>query len=184
MLQGREGLAAAVLGGRLYALGGVSSIRANDSLKTVECYDAEKNVWETVADMSTERWGGTAAVLDDKLFVMGGRNARQLNLASVEYYERASNEWKQVAPMNKGRYGHAAAVWNGRLYVMGGAGAGSSVESYDTERDEWVLESSGNEATEEEVEVEAEAEAGGEGGVRIGKGCMCVDRRLHAAVAV
>ena len=130
----------AVRDGRLYALGGSATRFKRDASKTVERYDAERNVWEAVADMSTERYACAAAVLEGKLFVMGGFNAQGHLLSSVEYYEPASNEWKQVAPMNKARCVHAAAVWNGRLYVMGGWGADSSVEWYDLERNEWIKE--------------------------------------------
>jgi len=57
MSTARYYLAAAVLGGHLYALGGSDGIYLN----TVERYDPDLNTWTAVAAMSTARNGLAAA---------------------------------------------------------------------------------------------------------------------------
>ena len=52
-------------------MGGSPSVFAEDVLKTVERYDPERNVWEAVADMKTERVWCAAAVLEGKLVCDG-----------------------------------------------------------------------------------------------------------------
>lgn len=42
------------------------------ALKTVERYDADKNVWTEVAPMSVGRWAPGVAVLKGMLYAIGG----------------------------------------------------------------------------------------------------------------
>ena len=90
--------------------------------------------------MSAARFGPAAAVVDGKLYVMGGHDGRN-QLSSVERYDPAKNAWEAVAPMSTARFALAAAVFDGKLYVMGGYDGRnglSSVERYDPARNEWV----------------------------------------------
>ena len=90
--------------------------------------------------MSTARYASAAAVVDGKLYVMGGHDG-QHPLSSVERYDPAKNAWEAAAPMSMARCAPAAAVSDGKLYVMGGSGGLSllsSVEQYNPAKDEWV----------------------------------------------
>ena len=153
MREVRAEFAAAVLGGWLYVMGGEQRWDDNyEILKAVERYNPVRNVWEAVADMNTLRYGCAAAVLDGKLYVLGGESYGDPvydsgYLASVECYDVERNEWKLVGAMNHKRFRPAVAVLEGELYVMGGVGTRrnrfggvlDSCEKYDVERDEWVL---------------------------------------------
>ena len=55
----RYGLAAAVVGGLLYALGGYDG----SSLSSCEVYDPASNSWRAIAPMGSKRYGLAAAVL-------------------------------------------------------------------------------------------------------------------------
>ena len=67
-------------------------------LSSVERYDPAKNAWEAVAPMSAARAAPAAAVVDGKLYVMGGYDSG-IRLSSVERYDPARNEWVAMASM-------------------------------------------------------------------------------------
>jgi N-acetylneuraminic acid mutarotase len=82
-----------------------------------------------------------AAVVDGKLYVMGGYDSQNLTLSFVERYDPSTNAWEAAAPMSTARRALAAAVVDGKLYVMGGHDGQnwlSSIERYDPAKDEWV----------------------------------------------
>jgi N-acetylneuraminic acid mutarotase len=62
METGRKRLTSFVLGGHIYAVGGLDS--NNRSLNTVERYDASANRWSPVANMNVARALGTATIAD------------------------------------------------------------------------------------------------------------------------
>ena len=102
MASARDSHATAVLDGRLYAVGG-SGGSDNDeaSLSSVERYDPATNAWEAVAPMATARLAHAMAVVDGKLYAMGGNNNGFLN--SVDRYDLAVGAWEAVAPMAAAR---------------------------------------------------------------------------------
>ena len=114
----------------------------------VERYDFAANAWEAVAPMATPRENHAVAVLDGKVYAVGGLSDGVGRLSSVERYDPAMNAWEAVAPMATARYSHALAVLDGKLYAVGGYGWGysgeggddgdlSSVERYDPATNAW-----------------------------------------------
>ena len=95
MCMARDAPAAAVVDGKLYAMGGYDH---QHPLSSVERYDPAKNAWEAVAPMSTARIASAAAVVDGKLYVMGGYDG-QGRLSSVEQYDPGKDEWVAMASM-------------------------------------------------------------------------------------
>jgi len=80
------------------------------------------------------------AVLDGKLYAVGGCNSVVGLFSSVERYDPALNAWEAVAPMASARQGPGAAVLDGKLYAVGGANDYlnfSSVERYDPASNAW-----------------------------------------------
>jgi N-acetylneuraminic acid mutarotase len=65
--------------------------------------------------MSTARFGSAAAVVDGKLYVMGGHGTDYESLSSVERYDPEENAWEAVAPMSAARCAPAAVVVDGKL---------------------------------------------------------------------
>ena len=107
-------------------------------LSSVERYDPADNAWSLVAALSTTRFALALAVLDGKLYAMGGSNALGPSaLNSVEVYDPAANAWSAVAPMKTARLGHGAAVADGKIWVVGG-GRQSSAECYDPASNTWT----------------------------------------------
>lgn len=118
--------AAAVLGGRLHLVGGWNySNTASNSVATHDVYDPVAGTWSSAAPLATRRNAAAAAVLDGKLYVIGGRApgiraTDQTSLASVEVYDPATDTWRAGPDLPAARSGAAAVVAGGRLYVLGG----------------------------------------------------------------
>ena len=99
------------------------------------------NAWEAVAPMAEARISHATAVLDGKLYAVGGYNGDDdYYLSSVERYDPALDAWEAVTPMAETRQS-GVAVLDGKLYVVGGMNdyddALSSVERYDPGTDAW-----------------------------------------------
>eukprot|EP01051_Picozoa_sp_SAG22_P040010 SAG22_NODE_21371_length_257_cov_1.126582_1_plen_85_part_11 len=43
-------------------------------LRSAEMYDSESNIWSAIASMGTARRGHAAAVVDTRVFVVGGKD--------------------------------------------------------------------------------------------------------------
>ncbi|HEY2996014.1 MAG TPA: carboxypeptidase regulatory-like domain-containing protein [Methylomirabilota bacterium] len=123
----RGGLATAVVGGKLYAIGGgpVSGF----STGAVEVYDPVTNTWAGRAPMPTPRSYASAAGIGGKIYVVGGCINADCSAASttniLEVYDVATDTWLsstlgQVAPMPTPRSTFAVGVINGQLHVVGG----------------------------------------------------------------
>jgi len=117
----RDHLAAATVGGRVYAVTG----RAAGVLKAaLEVLDASSGSWSRRADILTARGGVAAAELSGRLVVLGGEGNAADSAGifhQTESYDPASDTWRIDHPMPTGRHGIGAAVVGGRLYVPGGA---------------------------------------------------------------
>nr|7ONA_A Chain A, SAKe6AC [synthetic construct] len=144
----RSGVGVAVLNGRIYAVGGYDgSPDGHTHLNSVEAYDPETDEWSFVAPMTTPRSGVGVAVLNGRIYAVGGYDGSpdgHTHLNSVEAYDPETDEWSFVAPMTTPRSGVGVAVLNGRIYAVGGYDGSpdghthlNSVEAYDPETDEW-----------------------------------------------
>jgi N-acetylneuraminic acid mutarotase/predicted phosphodiesterase len=96
--------------------------------------------------MPTGRGGACSAVLDGKLYVIGGGNSPSWDSTSttVEIFNPVSNSWTSGAPLHEPRTFAGCAVVNGKIYVIGGSNAFgilTSVEEYNPVTDRWVYKS-------------------------------------------
>ena len=139
----RDEAGMAVLDGKLYAAGGQSEAHGapGEAFNLVERYDFETKAWEAVAPMAEARYAHAVAVLEGKLYALGGYNGGDDgDLSSVERYDPAVGAWEAVAPMAAARSDHGVAVLDGKLYAVGGYnddGFLSSVERYDPTENAW-----------------------------------------------
>ncbi|CAE8615186.1 unnamed protein product [Polarella glacialis] len=115
----RYDLAAAVLDGQLYALGGHDDdFYGGNALDTVERFDPRAG-WQRAPSMPTKRSGLAAAVLDGQLYALGGRDDFGRYLYTVERFDPRAG-WQRAPSMPTERNGLAAAVLDGQLYALGG----------------------------------------------------------------
>lgn len=136
----RAYLAAAVLDGRIYVVGGRDG--TGQVLARVDRYDPALGVWETgVPPLPAARYSAAAAALDGRLYVLGGHGADGAVLADVTYYDPADGRWHAAPALQMEREGLSAVVLDGVLYAMGGSDAQgnllSSVEWLDVEHGTW-----------------------------------------------
>jgi N-acetylneuraminic acid mutarotase len=136
----RRALAAGVVNGVLYAVGG--TVGGVFGLSTVEAYNPGTNAWTTKAPMSTARASLAAGVVNGVLFAAGGYSGGS-PFSTVEAYDPGTNTWTTVAPMPTARRDLAVGVVNGVLYAVGGStsggcGAMSTVEAYDPGTNTWT----------------------------------------------
>jgi N-acetylneuraminic acid mutarotase len=81
----RIGLAAGVINGRLYAVGGCCDYNFN-VLNTVEAYNPSTNAWATKASMPTAREDLAAGVVKGRLYAVGGDLQPRDGLNTVEAF--------------------------------------------------------------------------------------------------
>lgn len=129
-----EGVVAAVsgkihvIGGRVRASAQASHFNDHDDTTLHEMFDPATGRWSRAAAAPTARNSAASAVIDGKIYVVGGRQAirqadgslRQVNVATLEVFDPATGEWATRAPMPQAQGGLAAAAHAGRLFVFGG----------------------------------------------------------------
>ncbi len=77
--------------------------------------------WTELAPMNTAREQFAAAVVNGKIFVLGGRDINGNLISSMEIYDPATNNWTLVPnAMDRGLSGLTAAVVNNVIYFFGG----------------------------------------------------------------
>jgi Kelch motif len=128
-------------GGHVYAIGGLlDDIESFEATDRAWRFDVDRERWEPIAPMPTARGAAGAAVLDGKLYVVGGvvDGNRQRTL---EAYDLRTGRWSRLAPMRVGRDHLGVAVLGGRIYALGGRQADERpltvFERYDPEADRW-----------------------------------------------
>ncbi|NXP66705.1 NS1BP protein, partial [Chloropsis cyanopogon] len=121
MQYARSGLGTAELHGRLIAAGGYNR---EECLRTVECYDPEKDTWTFIAPMRTPRARFQMAVLMGQLYVVGGSNGHSDDLSCGEMYEPEIDDWTPVPELRTNRCNAGEASAAPGLRVCWGAGQG------------------------------------------------------------
>jgi len=140
LITAREHMAAAVLGGQLYVLGGRN--RKTDALPDAERYDPRRNSWEPVEPLPLPTGGGQALSAGGALFVIGGGDDRAGQVAdAVQRYDPANGSWSQRPPMRTARHGFAAATVGRTIFTFGGSpcakfAASDTSESFDSRVEE------------------------------------------------
>ena len=125
-------------GGFLYVIGGDNSAGV---LSDLQRYDPVTDTWTTLTSMPTARAGAAAAVIDDGIFVIGGRQSTSgpcsggPYLGTVEKYDVDTNTWSTVAPLPNPRSDLAAVAHGGKIFVFGGCTGTASAPSVTNEAD-------------------------------------------------
>ena len=132
----RGALTATAVGNRIYVIGGAKNpsystpeLRPTvpvENLATNEVYDTTSNTWSSERPMLTARNHHGAALIDGKIYVVGGRVGSTFiiglstNVSTNEAYDVAKDIWSSVLGVPTARSGIGVAVLNGRMHVLGG----------------------------------------------------------------
>ena len=134
----------AVVNGKIYIIGGSASEPNWKCLSTVEEYDPITDTWTRKADMPTARgWiSPSSAVVDGKIYVIGGSDDIIWDLPIVEEYDPLTDTWTRKADMPTPRWCLATVAHEGKIYAIGGGpsdyDALDIVEVYDPSIDTWT----------------------------------------------
>lgn len=125
--------AVGVINDKIYVAGGASG-------PILQIYDPATNTWSNGAPMKIHRHHTAGAVIDGKLYVVGGREGAG-SATALEVYDPQANSWSTLASMPTGRSGLAAAAVNGELYTFGGEVGGqlNEVEVYNPASNSWRI---------------------------------------------
>ncbi|KAG0614708.1 hypothetical protein M758_6G197700 [Ceratodon purpureus] len=113
-------------------------------------YDPQSNRWFALPPLPNEQrtaGNSASAVVDGKLFVVGGQLDNGNACSCVSYFDMQLYCWKSAAPLNIPRAKCMAGVINNQLYVVGGfterdQDAGPTAEAYNPKSNQWRLISS------------------------------------------
>jgi len=144
----RSAPAAGVINGILYVVGGrVVNPLAPDYtfVGTVEAYDPVTDSWTTKTPMPTGRSNLAVAVLNGRLYAIGGNAATWgPALNTVEAYNPSTDSWTTRAPLPIAQTQHGAAALNNKIYSVGGLTASNSggllaiLQEYSPGTNSWV----------------------------------------------
>jgi len=153
----RKGLDANVVDDKIYLIGGTwddpsTDDPYDDASNKTEVYDASTDTWSTATPLPTPVWSYASAVVDNKIYVIGGSGyiiypgdmlmPHLFDLTQI--YDPATDTWSLGDPIpNLGFALFAAGATTGvfapkRIYVIGGATTVGTNQIYDPETDTWT----------------------------------------------
>jgi hypothetical protein len=138
MSQRRSYVAAATIGDKIYAAGGMVG-ETGRPLDLLARYDPDADSWETLHSMPEAVRAGAAVAVDGVLYVIGGTTADG-NSRAMYAYDPATDEWSERAPLPEPRFNHSALALDGKVYVLGGFHEGEERDDvfvYDPATDQW-----------------------------------------------
>jgi len=116
---------------------------------SIPLVSAAEDSWETMTEMPTARHGLGLAVVNGKIYAIGGYNGSYLH--TNEMYDPITDTWTTKKPMPTPRHGFGIAVYRNKIYVIGGTIGSSDSENsgytgvtevYDPSSDTWETKTS------------------------------------------
>lgn len=138
---------------KIYTVCGITDGHWDGHVTWLDEYDPKTNTWVKLADAPHLRDHVSVAVINDKLYVAGGRRStarinQVLNLTepAVDVYDLKKKTWQTLpAELNlpTQRAGNSSVAFGDKLLVIGGESAAqvpahSEVEAFDTKKMQWV----------------------------------------------
>lgn len=131
----------AFLDGKLYVDGGlaISSSFVGSIPPATQVYDPATDTWSTTAADPDAAIGGAAAVLDGKLYVVGGYNLASQVGATVSVFDPKTDTWSTAASYPAPVFAESCGAIDGELYCAGGESG-----TFKTSTDAYVFNPAGN----------------------------------------
>lgn len=83
-------------------------------------YNPTTNLWTSIADCSTTRWGSNCKSVNGKLYSIAGSYGTESGLGLNEEYDYTTNIWTTKAPMKTPRQYCGIGVLNDNIYLING----------------------------------------------------------------
>lgn len=120
----RNHLADAVIGGKLYVIGGQHG--HNETLVTqrsVHVYDPALNSWTERAPLPAGRShiGGATVVRGELIYIFGGEEEHAISQAEVFVYNTRTNTWSRTTPLPIPRHSGIATIVGNTIIYTGGS---------------------------------------------------------------
>jgi len=112
---------------KIYCTGGITGDIDNQQLTGLtEVYDPLTDTWESKSSMPTPRADLSANVVDNAVYLIGGKQIQGIDLyyqevGINEVYFPDNDSWTNKSPMFIPVFGYASAVVEGRIFILGGA---------------------------------------------------------------
>lgn len=93
-------------------------------LNSAEKYNSENQTWQKLPNMHKKRKSCSGCYLDNKFYVIGGRDENNNDLTCGEFFDEKTNQWNLIPNMLKdivlssSRSGPLIAVVNNELYTL------------------------------------------------------------------
>ena len=138
---------------KIYIMGGIQNGHTDGHVRWFDSFDPETNEWEQLPDIPRYRDHFHAAVIDDILYLAGGRRSSyatgqvfDLTMPEVDVYDFRTGSWDILPPsgdLPTERAGTTTVATNKFLIVIGGESmaqedAHSEVEAYNPVTGEWI----------------------------------------------
>jgi N-acetylneuraminic acid mutarotase len=149
--------------GKIYVMGGfVKPDKGPTAWQPIDNaweYDPANDTWKALASLPSKRGSAGAAVVNGKIYVIGGGGnfpgSKDISIhparphravGTNEVYDPATNTWETKAPMPTARNHAAIGAVNNKIYILGGrvgnafitrASNTDIVEVYDPATDQW-----------------------------------------------
>ena len=149
----RRGAAGAfVLNDKIYLVCGIQDGHWDGQVSWFDVYDPALDKWETLADAPRPRDHVQVAVVDNKLYVAGGRlstarinQVMNLTVKEVDVYDFKSGKWSTLDQANNLptlRAGNTAVAFGNKLLIIGGESeahleAHNEVDAFNTRTQKW-----------------------------------------------
>jgi hypothetical protein len=143
--QARDHLGTAVLGGKIYAIGGWNNNIPGFGVKLVTEYDPVTNIWTPKAQLTDGRQSHGVVAINNSIYAIGGYYGTVKD--TVEVYNASTNTWATKTPMITKRLMFGIAAVDKEIYIIGGrtetSGTKTSiVEAYNISADNWTAKTS------------------------------------------
>lgn len=137
---------------KIYLVGGIQNGHIDGHVRFFDVFDPSTGEWAKLPDLPRNRDHFQVAVIDDKLYAVGGRRTSQaterlfeLTIPEVDVFDFDTQKWKPLSPaadLPTERAGSTTITADGKLIVLGGESgnqepAHNEVELFDPKTKEW-----------------------------------------------
>jgi N-acetylneuraminic acid mutarotase len=140
MPHGRTAAATAVIDGKIYLAGGSHWTGTTDVLlDAVDVFDPSANIWTQVAPLPEARTLAAGAVVQGKMYAIGGRGS-----TLVEVYDPTTDAWQSLAPLPEVLEAASAEAVGNTIFLAGGWDEQNNtyskrVYAYDVASNTWTI---------------------------------------------
>jgi len=126
----RDDFADAVVGDRIWAMGGMTGERGT-RLTTTEVYDTRTDAWRYGPDVPAGLASFEADAVGSDIYVFGGFDVDFHSSDFAAVLDTRTGTWHNLPPLPHARYAHSVTALGDKLYVIGGDGVDGPVRHID-----------------------------------------------------